>query len=98
MTQMAVFTAAHADDGAELLPVNHGSRAQSFISNLFFDRVLWGGWSSNSRPADYENYGPTHWAHYLHRYHGVGSPVALIAPLAHVTRSTNRSTTTTASA
>jgi hypothetical protein len=30
--------------------------------------------------------------HYLHRYHGVVAPVALIAPFARMTRSTNRST------
>jgi hypothetical protein len=29
---------------------------------------------------------------YLHRYHGVLPPMALIAPFARVTRSTNRST------
>jgi hypothetical protein len=29
---------------------------------------------------------------YLHRYHGVVPPIALIAPFARVTRSTNRST------
>src|SRR5579863_4170514 len=28
----------------------------------------WGGWGSNPRPADYENYGPAHRKHYLHGY------------------------------
>jgi hypothetical protein len=58
----------------------------------------WGGWGSNPRPADYENYGPTLRMRCLHGYHGVVAPMALIAPFAPMTRSTNRSTTTTASA
>jgi hypothetical protein len=52
----------------------------------------WGGWGSNPRPADYEKHGPVHRAHYLHGYHGAVPPIALIAPLARMTRSTNRST------
>jgi hypothetical protein len=55
--------------------------------------MQWGGWGSNPRPADYEKRGPTVWTHYLHRYHGAVSPMALIAPFARVARSTNRSTT-----
>jgi hypothetical protein len=51
-----------------------------------------GGWGSNPRPADYEKYGPVHRTHYLHGYHGAVPPMALIAPFARVTRSTNRST------
>jgi hypothetical protein len=50
------------------------------------------GWGSNPRPADYEKPGPALRAHYLHGYHVVVAPVALIAPCAQVTRSTNRST------
>ncbi len=53
---------------------------------------LWGGWGSNPRPADYENYGPTLPTLYLHGHHGVVPPTALIAAFAQVTRSTNRST------
>ena len=53
---------------------------------------MWGGWGSNPRPADYENYGPVHRAHYLHGYHGAVPPMALIALFAQVARSTNRST------
>ena len=53
---------------------------------------MWGGWGSNPRPADYEKPGPALWARYLHGYHGVVPPMALIAPFARVTRSTNRST------
>jgi hypothetical protein len=34
---------------------------------------------------------------YLHGYHGVVPPIALIAPYAQVARSTNRSTATTPS-
>ena len=62
------------------------------------DRVLlmwrheWGGWGSNPRPADYEKYGPALRVRYLHGYHGVVPPIALIALLARVARSTNRST------
>jgi hypothetical protein len=52
----------------------------------------WGGWDSNPGPADYEKYGPALRVRYLHRYHGVEPPMALIAPFARATRSTNRST------
>jgi len=27
------------------------------------ERVRWGGWGSNPRPADYEKYGPVHRTH-----------------------------------
>ena len=40
----------------------------------------------------YEKYGRMHRARKLHGYHGVVPPMALIAPFARVTRSTNRST------
>jgi hypothetical protein len=40
---------------------------------------MWGGWGSNSRPADYEKYGPALWARYLHGYHGAVPPMTLIA-------------------
>ena len=53
---------------------------------------MWGGWGSNPRPADYEKHGPTLRMRYLHRYHGAVPPMALIAPFAQVSRSTNRST------
>jgi hypothetical protein len=62
------------------------------ISNVCTDEPWWGGWGSNPRPADYENYGSVHRVHYLHGYHGVVPPMALIAPFARVARSTNRST------
>jgi hypothetical protein len=52
----------------------------------------WGGWGSNPRPADYENYGPVHRAHYLHGYHEAVPLMALIALVAPMARSTNRST------
>jgi hypothetical protein len=74
------------------------SLASRTVSNLIQVTLRWGGWGSNPRPADYENYGPVHDVRYVHGYHGVAPPVALIALLAHVTRATNRSTTTTASA
>jgi hypothetical protein len=54
--------------------------------------VKWGGWGSNPRPADYEKYGPAHRVHYLHGYHDVMPPMALIALFAPMARSTNRST------
>ena len=53
---------------------------------------MWGGWGSNPRPADYEKPSPAQLMHYLHGYHGVVPPIALIAPFARVARSTNRST------
>jgi hypothetical protein len=49
----------------------------------------WGGWGSNQRPADYEKHSPALRARYLHGYHGVVPPIALIAPLARVARSTS---------
>jgi hypothetical protein len=58
----------------------------------------WGGWGSNPRPAHYKNSGPVLRMRYLHRYHGVMPPMALITPFAQVPRSTSRSTTTTVSA
>ncbi len=51
-----------------------------------------GGCGTNTRPTDYEKYGPAVRVRYLHRYHGVVPPMVLIAPFALVTRSTNRST------
>ena len=53
----------------------------------------WGGWGSNPRPADYENYGPALRVHYLHGYHEGVPPMALMALVAPTARSTNRSTT-----
>jgi len=85
---------------------DHGERYASSASvhETVHDQALditynrrWGVWGSNPRPADYEKYGSVHDVCYMHGYHRVAPPVALIAPLAHVTRSTNRSTTTTAS-
>jgi hypothetical protein len=62
------------------------------ISDLYSVFVMWGGWGSNPRPADYEKHGPELRVRYLHRYHEAVPPIALIAPLARVARSTNRST------
>jgi hypothetical protein len=66
--------------------------------NIYSRSITWGGWGSNSRPADYENYGPALPTLYLHGYHVAVPPMALIALYARMARSTNRSTTTTASA
>jgi hypothetical protein len=55
-------------------------------------RGWWGGWGSNPRPADYEKYGPALRVRYLHGYHGVVPTKTLIAPVAPMARSTNRST------
>src|SRR5690349_23627572 len=52
----------------------------------------WGGWGSNPRPADYEKYGPVHRTHYLHGYREAVPLITLIALLAPMARSTNRST------
>jgi hypothetical protein len=68
------------------------------FSDLYSISVKWGGWGSNPRPADYEKSGPMHRTPWLHGYHGAVPLTALIALYARVTRSTNRSTTTTASA
>jgi hypothetical protein len=48
--------------------------------------------------GDYEKYGPALRMLYPHRYHGAVPPMTLIAPFAQMARSTNRSTTTAASA
>jgi len=52
----------------------------------------WGGWGSNPRPADYEKYGLLHRMHYLHEYRRAVPPMALIALVAPMARSTSRST------
>jgi len=54
---------------------------------------MWGGWGSNPRPADDEKYGPLHRMHHLHGHHGAVPPMTLIALVAPMARSTNRSTT-----
>jgi hypothetical protein len=59
--------------------------------NVTYNR-RWGGWDSNPWPTDYEKCGLMHRAHYLHGYHGIMPPKALIAPFAPTARSTNRST------
>jgi len=61
------------------------------VSNLYTCSLAWGGWGSNPRPADYENYGPALRARYLHGYHGAVPPMALIAPFGRVARSTTYS-------
>jgi hypothetical protein len=48
--------------------------------------------------GDYEKYGPALRMLYPHRHHGAVPPMTLIAPFAQMARSTNRSTTTAASA
>jgi hypothetical protein len=62
------------------------------FSNLYSGYITWGGWGSNSRPADYENYGPTLRARWLHGYYGAVPPMTLSALVAQMARSTNRST------
>jgi hypothetical protein len=74
-----------------------GPRQPNFL-NFYSSNIAWDGWGSNPRPADYENYGPALPTLYLHGYHGAVPPMALIALYARMARSTNRSTTTTASA
>src|SRR5262249_50213267 len=66
--------------------------ASSVISNFSAGDKRWGGWGSNSRPADYEKYGPMHRTRHLHGYHGAVLPMALSALVAQMARSTNRST------
>jgi len=59
-------------------------------TNFSADKGQWYGWGSNPRPALRMLY--------PHRYHGAVPPMTLIAPFAQMARSTNRSTTTAASA
>ena len=80
-------------EGASAMQSSLASRT---VSNVIQVTLRWGGWGSNPRLADYENYGHVHRTHYLHGYHRAVPPMALIAPLAQVTRSTNRSTPTMA--
>jgi hypothetical protein len=68
------------------------SLANRTVSNVIQVTLRWGGFDSNSRPADYENYGPAHRKHYLHGYHRAVPLMALIALFAQIARSTNRST------
>ena len=88
--QMAVSCRTQPHVGAEskIMRAKRSCRSQGLTRNF----ARWGGWGSNPRPADYENYGPTLRMRYLHRYHRVMPPTALTAPLAQVTRSMNRST------
>jgi len=55
---------------------------------------MWGGWGSNPRPADYEKHGPALRMRYLHAYRAAAAPMAVIALIARMARSTNRSTAT----
>ena len=66
--------------------------ASSDFSNFYSGDKRWGGWGSNSRPADYEKSGPALRALCLHTCHGVVPLMALIALFAPMARSTNRST------
>ena len=68
------------------------SLASRTVSNVIQVTLRWGGWGSNPRPADYEKPGPALRLRYLHRWHGVVPPMALIALFAPMARSTNRST------
>jgi hypothetical protein len=54
------------------------------------------GWTRTHDRQIMRSTGFGHRTHYLHGYHGVVPPMALIALFARVTRSTNRSTLTTA--
>jgi len=65
--------------------------ARWYFFELLFSHTTWGGWGSNPRPADYKKPGPALRMRFLHGYHGVMPPIALIAPFARVARSTNRS-------
>ena len=74
------------------IPQNYyANSADRKLEFLFID-LMWGGWGSNPRPADYEKRGPTLRVRYLHRYHGAVPPMALTAQIAWVTQSMNRST------
>ena len=85
-------------DGSNIAPADIGIRSGPRLADHGHQNRWWGGWGSNPRPADYENYGPALPTLYLHGYHGAVPPMALIALYARMARSTNRSTTTTASA
>jgi hypothetical protein len=68
------------------------SRLASRSFRTFFDVSAVGWVGSNPRPADCAKHGLTPRLRCLHGYHGVAPPVTLIAPIARVSRSTNRST------
>ena len=48
---------------AKLSIVDEIGQRQSRLLNLYSGSVTWGGWGSNPRPTDYENYGPVHRTH-----------------------------------
>ena len=79
-------------DGPIHRPTDVGIRSGPRLADHGYQNSWWGGWGSNPRPADYEKYGPTLRVRCLHGYHGAVAPMALIAPFARMTRSTNRST------
>ena len=78
--QMAVSCRTQPHVGAEskIMRAKRSCRSQGLTRNF----ARWGGWGSNPRPADYENYGPALRMRYLHRYHQAVPPMALIALLA----------------
>jgi len=67
-------------------------RQVSCLAPIWQRNCWWGGWGSNPRPADYEKCGPVLRVRYLHGYRRAVPPVDLIAQLARMARSTNRST------
>jgi hypothetical protein len=83
---------ARLDVPADALGNHTIGSCQSELFESIYCQISWGGWGSTPRPADYEKYGPTLPMLYLHGYHGVVPPMALIALYARVPRSTNRST------
>jgi hypothetical protein len=53
----------HAWDSPRDVLRNHAvGSCQSELFESYSLHITWGGWGSNPRPADYENYGPVHHA------------------------------------
>ena len=83
----ATFVRFMADQAGMMAVSRTTGSCQPNFSNFYPSYIPWGGLGSNSRP-DYEKSGPAVRALCLHRHHEVLPPIAQIAPLARVTRST----------
>ena len=49
-----------ADPRFEHRPADIGIQSGPRLADHGYQNRRWGGWGSNPRPADYENYGPVH--------------------------------------
>jgi hypothetical protein len=58
--EMLDAVARLADELSDAIDGVSAMQPDSDISNIYTSKSWLGGWGSNPRPADYEEYGPTH--------------------------------------